>query len=51
MIRICKEIGFEYQDMIIWEHPHYTTRPLGVPTTTVISRVHDFTLAFKKPKK
>ena len=52
MIRILKEeIGFEYQDMIIWEHPHYTTRPLGYPTTMVISRVHDFILAFRKPKK
>jgi DNA modification methylase len=51
MIQICKEIGFEYQDMIIWEHPHYTTRPLGYPTTMVISRVHDFILAFRKPKK
>ncbi len=51
MIRICKEIGFEYQDMIIWEHPHYTTRPLGYPTTMVISRVHDFILVFRKPKK
>ena len=45
-----KSIGYNYQDLIIWEHPTYTTRPLGYPTTFVISRVHDFIMVFKKPK-
>lgn len=47
-IRIMGEIGFDYQDLIIWEHPFYTTRPLGFPTTFVVSRVHDFILIFRK---
>jgi len=45
-----KSIGYDYQDLIVWEHPTYTTRPLGYPTTFVISRVHDFIMVFKKPK-
>jgi DNA modification methylase len=45
-----KSIGYEYQDVIVWEHPTYTTRPLGYPTTFVISRVHDFIMVFRKPK-
>jgi len=45
-----KSIGYSYQDSIIWEHPTYTTRPLGFPTTFVISRVHDFIMVFRKPK-
>lgn len=45
-----KSIGYCYQDLIVWEHPTYTTRPLGYPTTFVISRVHDFIMVFKKPK-
>lgn len=46
-----KSIGYSYQDLIIWEHPTYTTRPLGYPTTFVISRVHDFIMIFRKPKQ
>jgi DNA modification methylase len=46
-----KSIGYSYQDSIIWEHPTYTTRPLGYPTTFVISRVHDFIMVFRKPKR
>ncbi len=45
-----KSIGYSYQDSIIWEHPTYTTRPLGYPSTFVISRVHDFIMVFRKPK-
>jgi DNA modification methylase len=45
-----KSIGYDYQDLIVWEHPTYTTRPLGYPTTFVVSRVHDFIMFFKKPK-
>jgi len=43
-----KSIGYDYQDLIVWEHPTYTTRPLGYPTTFVVSRVHDFIMLFKK---
>ena len=42
-------IGYHYQDLIVWEHPTYTTRPLGYPTTFVVSRVHDFIMIFRKP--
>lgn len=41
-------IGWNYQDLIVWEHPTYTTRPLGYPTTFVVSRVHDFIMLFRK---
>lgn len=47
-ILAMKEIGYDYQDLIVWEHPTYTTRPLGYPTTFVVSRVHDFILLFRK---
>jgi len=45
-----RSIGYDYQDLIVWEHPTYTTRPLGYPTTFVISRVHDFIMLFRKPR-
>lgn len=45
-----KAVGYNYQDLIVWEHPTYTTRPLGYPTTFVVSRVHDFIMIFRKPK-
>ena len=43
-----RSIGYDYQDLIVWEHPTYTTRPLGYPTTFVVSRVHDFIMLFRK---
>lgn len=48
--RAMTSIGYDYQDLIVWEHPTYTTRPLGYPTTFVVSRVHDFIMIFRKPK-
>lgn len=48
--RAMISIGYDYQDLIVWEHPMYTTRPLGYPTTFVVSRVHDFIMIFRKPK-
>lgn len=42
------ETGFEYQDVIIWEHLLYTTRPLGYTSTFVISRIHDYIMTFRK---
>jgi len=45
-----RSIGYDYQDLIVWEHPTYTTRPLGYPTTFVVSRVHDFIMLFRKPR-
>lgn len=48
--RVMTSIGYVYQDLIVWEHPTYTTRPLGYPTTFVVSRVHDFITIFRKPK-
>ena len=47
---VMTSIGYVYQDLIVWEHPTYTTRPLGYPTTFVVSRVHDFIMIFRKPK-
>lgn len=48
--QIMEDLGFQYQDLIVWEHPTYTTRPLGFPTTFVISRVHDYVMVFRKKK-
>ena len=48
--QVMTSIGYVYQDLIVWEHPTYTTRPLGYPTTFVVSRVHDFIMIFRKPK-
>ncbi|MFX0113715.1 MAG: DNA methyltransferase [Candidatus Hodarchaeota archaeon] len=45
---LMTSLGYQYQDLIIWEHPTYTTRPLGYPTTFVISRVHDYLMVFRK---
>lgn len=47
-LNVMKSNGYDYQDLIVWEHPTYTTRPLGYPTTFVISRVHDFIMLFRK---
>lgn len=49
-LNVMKSNGYDYQDLIVWEHPTYTTRPLGYPTTFVVSRVHDFIMLFRKPK-
>lgn len=48
LLLAMKSIGYDYQDLIVWEHPTYTTRPLGYPTTFVVSRVHDFIMLFRK---
>lgn len=47
-LHAMKSVGYDYQDLIVWEHPTYTTRPLGYPTTFVVSRIHDFIMIFRK---
>jgi DNA modification methylase len=49
---LMQEIGFIYDDFIIWDrrHEYNNIRPLGYPSVFRINRVHEFILIFKKPK-
>lgn len=46
-----KEIGFIYDDIIIWDrsHEYNNLRPLGYPSVFRVNKVHEFILIFKKP--
>ena len=46
-----EEIGFTYDDLIIWDrsHEYNNLRPLGHPSVFRINKVHEYILIFKKP--
>jgi DNA modification methylase len=46
-----EEIGFIYDDLIIWDrrHEYNNLRPLGYPSVFRINKVHEFILIFQKP--
>jgi len=46
-----QEIGFIYDDIIIWDrrHEYNNLRALGYPTVFRVNKVHEFILIFKKP--
>jgi len=46
-----REIGFELDDIIIWDrrHEYNNLRPLGFPFVFRINKIHEFILIFKKP--
>ncbi len=46
-----QEIGFIYDDLIIWDrrHEYNNLRPLGYPSVFRINKVHEFILIFQKP--
>jgi DNA modification methylase len=47
-----REIGFIYDDLIIWDrrHEYNNMRPLGYPWVFRINKAHEFILIFQKPK-
>jgi DNA modification methylase len=51
VVRLMQEIGFKYDDMIIWDrrHEYNNMRPLGYPSVFRINRAHEFILIFQKP--
>jgi len=48
---IMREIGFELDDIIIWDRrrEYNNLRPLGYPFVFRINKVHEFIIIFKKP--
>ena len=46
------DIGFWYDDLIIWDrgHEYNNLRPLGHPAVFRINKVHEYILIFQKPK-
>jgi len=49
---LMQEIGFIYDDLIIWDrrHEYNNMRPLGYPSVFRINKAHEFILIFQKPK-
>ena len=47
-----KQIGFIYDDLIIWDrkHEYNNLRPLGHPSVFRINKVHEYILIFQKPR-
>ncbi|MCC7355452.1 MAG: site-specific DNA-methyltransferase [Anaerolineae bacterium] len=47
-----QEIGFIYDDIIIWDrrHEYNNMRPLGYPRVFRVNKAHEFILIFQKPK-
>jgi len=48
-----QEIGFELDDIIIWDRQkeYNNMRPLGYPYVFRVNKVHEFVLIFKKGEK
>lgn len=53
LARRMAEIGFIFDDLIIWNrgHEYNNLRPLGYPAVFRINKVHEFILVFRKPGK
>ena len=51
--QLMEEIGFIFDDMIIWNRgqEYNNLRPLGYPTVFRINRIHEFILIFQKPSE
>lgn len=47
-----QELGFIYDDIIIWDrrHEYNNMRPLGYPSVFRVNKAHEFILIFQKPK-
>ena len=45
-----KELGFEFEDIIIWDrqHEYNNMKPLGYPYIFRVNKVHEYVLIFKK---
>lgn len=50
---LMQEIGFIYDDIIIWDrrHEYNNMRPLGYPSVFRVNKAHEFILIFQKPKE
>lgn len=53
VITFMEEIGFIFDDMIIWDrrNDYSNLRPLGFPSVFRINKIHEYLLIFKKPEK
>ena len=51
--QFMEEIGFTFDDMIIWDRgqEYNNLRPLGYPTVFRVNRIHEFILIFQKPSE
>jgi DNA modification methylase len=50
VISLMEEIGYSYQDLIIWnrDREYNFLRPMGYPTTFIVNKVHEYLLIFRK---
>lgn len=48
-----QELGFLYDDLIIWDrrHEYNNMRPLGYPFVFRVNKAHEFILIFQKPAR
>lgn len=53
IIKFMKEIGFIYDDLIIWnrKREYNNLRPLGYPSVFRVNKIHEYILIFRKPPK
>lgn len=53
VVSLMRDIGFLYDDLIIWDrrHEYSNMRPLGYPTRFRINKAHEYILIFRKPEK
>jgi DNA modification methylase len=51
MAKVMEEIGFIYDDLIIWDRrqEYNNLRPLGYPSVFRINKIHEYLLIFQKP--
>jgi DNA modification methylase len=51
--KLSEEVGFIFDDIIIWDrrHEYNNMRPLGYPYVFRVNKAHEFILIFKKPNK
>lgn len=50
VVNLMSDLGFGYQDVIIWDRDreYNYLRPMGYPTTFIVNRVHEYILIFRK---
>jgi DNA modification methylase len=53
LVRKMEEIGFIFDDLIIWDrrHEYNNMRPLGYPYVFRINKAHEYVLIFQKPSE
>ena len=53
VISLMRDIGFFYDDLIIWDrrHEYSNMRPLGYPYRFRVNRAHEYILIFLKPEE